>query len=103
MKTFEKVPEKGSKQDKMEEIVLRASDLPEFQAAIKNARGKVEAITEIRVLLKKYFPEIFELPENKTGLIVTREATGLRPELKSTASNEFYIAREIVNLLWHNN
>ncbi|GEM_PF-6673726 len=87
--------------EKADEIALRATEMPEFKNAMNGAPGKLEAIKRVRELLQQLFPEIRELPkplklkksENIPGL---RQGNPLGGEL----SNEFLIAREIVNLLY---
>ena len=76
----------------VEEIALRAAEIQEFQDAVRQAKSKLEAVRVVRELLPQHFPEISDLP---------------KPEVKSggilpPASNEFMIAKNIVDLLYEN-
>jgi len=85
MKTFEKVPEKSSIEDKRETIVLLAAEMPEFKEIVKKSPVKGIALREIREILPEKFPEIKELPRNERIV---------------EAANDFLIAKAIVNILW---
>ena len=74
----------------IEEIALRAAEMKEFQDVVKQAKSKLDAVRVVRELLPQHFPEIDELP---------------KPEVKSAgilspASNEFMVAKNIVDLLY---
>lgn len=64
-------------------IALRASDMHEFQEAVKNATSGLEAIKSVRELLRIHFPEVVKMPESEVGYI----------------NQEFEIAKKIVELL----
>lgn len=77
----------------VEEIALRATEDPDIQQAIKKGalkKSKIEATKEVRLLLRDKYPEIKKLPER----------TPPKSSLVGVASNEFMIAKHIVDLLW---
>lgn len=78
----------------VEEIALRAAEMPEFREIVKKASSGIEALRNIREELKKHFPEISEIPEPTPG-----EAQ--RP-IGGLASNESLIARAVSGLLKEN-
>ena len=73
----------------LDEIALKASEQKEFQDTVRAARNKYEAAADVRRLLKIHFPEIEQLPDRSE---VNRG--------KATGSNEFIIAKRVVELLW---
>ncbi len=81
--------------DKVEEIALRAAEMPEFQKIIKGTPSRLEAIKKIREVLEIYFPEITEIPEPRAG-----EA---QKPIGGLPSSEFLIAKSIVELLSEEN
>jgi len=107
MEKFEKTPEQINIQKQRDEISLRASEMPEFQQAVREAKTKTEAIQAIRVLLKEKYPEISNIPEEpqKEAKKVTTESPRVENlgSLFGSVSNEFKIAKDIVGLLWENN
>lgn len=82
----------------VEEIVLKATEMPEFQAAVANSKSGFTAIREVRALLQKHFPEIENIPETK---LMTNESGVTRSPnpFGGRISNEFIIAKHIVELL----
>jgi hypothetical protein len=74
----------------VEEIALRAAEMKEFKDAVGQAKNKIEAIKAVREILLQHFPEIERIPEPKI------ESQGLMPP----TSNEFKIAKHIVDLLY---
>ena len=82
----EKAPAQKSGYDpRVEAIALKAAEMEEFRSSVERAQSGIDAVREVRVLLRKYFPEIEELPEPKLA--------------GSGASNEAKIAKHIVELL----
>lgn len=105
MNRFEQPPiEEGNSSEiyakEVEEIALQASEMPEFQEAVSNAKGKIEAIKDIRVLLSTRFPEISELPEPNWQ--PKQKYSGRIDGTIPPPSNDFKIARHVVDLLWDN-
>jgi len=79
------------------EIALEAAEIPEFQKAVKEAKNQVESIIELRELLKEHFPQIPSLPDPSPP---KEDGIRLKNPLGGMASNEFKIAKNIVDLLW---
>jgi hypothetical protein len=77
--------------EELDDIALRAAQVPEFAELVKNSKNRIETIRAIREKLRAFFPEISELPEPKQG-----EA---QMPIGGLASNEFMIARKILELL----
>lgn len=108
MNKFEQGPSDREKfttySEKVEEIALQASEMPEFQEAVKNAKGKLEAIKNVRILLREHFPEIEDLPkpEQRSEEIPESKTPIRRKGILPPASNEFMIAKNIVDLLYEN-
>lgn len=76
----------------VKEIAFRAAEMVEFKNIVNQSKSKLEALKAVRELLPGHFPEINEIPEPKI------ESKGLL----GPASNEFMIAKHIVDLLWKN-
>lgn len=90
MEKFEqKTEETRINSEQIEDIALRACEMDEFQEAVKQSKNKIEAIKIVRELLSEKFPEIKEIPEPE-------KEVGFLP----AASNEFMIAKDIVDLLY---
>lgn len=86
--------------EKVGEIALQASEMPEFQEAVKNTKDKLEAIRNVRILLGEHFSEISNLPKPEPPKEI-ENAIRLRNPLGGIASNEFIIAKHIIDLLWN--
>ena len=92
MNKFEKISNREIYSNKTEDVALQFAEMPKFQEAIKNAKDKIEAMKNIRILLREQFLDIIaELPE---PLPPSEEAPGTR------VSNEFMVAKNIVDLLY---
>ena len=104
MKKFEQNPIGEEKSDKIyseevEEISFRATEIPEFQKAIKNAGSRFEALKKTRMLVQKYFgAEISKLP--KPNWEPKQKYPGKIDGMLPPASNEFRIALNIMDLLY---
>lgn len=74
----------------------------EFQETVKQSKSKIGAIKAVRELLSEHFPEIKEIPEPEKTEQETSEVTPSvrRSGLIPAASNEFMIAKNIVDLLY---
>src|SRR3989338_7982420 len=100
METLDKPPLYIYPQEKIDEITLRAAEVEVFQEAINGSRGKLEAITKVRGLIPDFFPEVNGLkPAQRTdapNIVGGRQ----RNLLDKPLSNDFLIARSLVNLLW---
>lgn len=70
-----------------EEIALRAVEDPKIQQAVKTNKG-IDRIKEVRLLLRKHFPEVRSLPDHETGGAII-----------GTVSAEFLIGKMVVDLL----
>jgi len=107
MPNFEKIPEQNDIQKKRDEISLQASQMPEFQEAVKEAEGKIDAIKAVRILLDKKFSQISEIPDEeqkepkKIGGPKSPRVKNLS-SLFGKVSNNLKIAKDIVDLLWEN-
>ena len=88
MEEFKPENKKEVSPNEIEEIALRAAEMPEFQDAIKRVKSGMEAIIEVRKLLPRHFPEISQIPEPSAGPIWP------------APSNELLIAKHIVRLLY---
>lgn len=87
--------------DEVEEIALQAAEMPEFINIVENSKG-LARMKGVRQLLQDKFPEIKELPKPKgrTGTTMDRYMSGTFPGTSmSPPSNEFMIAKNIVELL----
>ena len=86
---------------RVEEISFEAADMPEFQTEVENAKNIFDAIVKVRELLKKYFPEIKNLPDPQNFSEDSLAMKGKRGHIfGNPASNDFKIARNIVDLLF---
>lgn len=88
MKESEPITQELNIFEKQDEIALRATEMQKFKEVIEGASDKLAAIRAVRSELQEYFPEIKDLPDPYPR--------------KTTATNEFYIAKKIVELLWEN-
>lgn len=75
----------------IDEVALRATEVPSFQAAVRNAPNKMEAIRAVRELLREQFPEIEAIPAPQEG--------PSQVPIGGLAGNEFLIAKTVVELL----
>ena len=104
MKKLEEIPKMGAYgfSERIEEIALRASEMTEFQDVVKKAKSKLEAITAVREILVDYFPEISKIPEpQKNNQEMAESQSKIRMEgILPPPSNEFMIAKNIVDLLF---
>ncbi|KKR55696.1 MAG: hypothetical protein UT92_C0001G0039 [Candidatus Curtissbacteria bacterium GW2011_GWA1_40_24] len=74
MNKFEKISNREIYSNKTEDVALQFAEMPKFQEAIKNAKDKIEAMKNIRILLREQFLDIIaELPE---PLLPSEEAPG---------------------------
>lgn len=101
MNKFEQGPFTGETiyPKEVEEIALRAAEMPEFQGVVQEANSIFEAVKGVRVLLAKHFPEI----PNLSDPVPPQEdvnAIRLKNPLGGVACNEHIIARHVVSLLW---
>jgi len=113
MDKIEHNPNENKKKEKfcsedVELISLRATEIKDFIQAVEEAESKLNAIQKVRPLLKRYFPEISKIPEPasypKNSLAKgTEDGLIIRGRIfASPPSNEFTIAKNIVDLLWEN-
>jgi hypothetical protein len=72
---------------KLDEIALEAAEMEEFKNLVTAAKGELEAIANVRQLLNEKFPQIKDLPERSKVMS------------SPVASNEFIIAKRVVELL----
>jgi len=92
MNKFEKISSGEIYSKKIEDVALQFAEMPKFQELIKDAKDKIEATKNVRMLLSNQFSDIIaELPE---PLPPSEEAPGTR------VSNEFMVAKNIVDLLY---
>ena len=84
----------------IDDITLRASEMGVFQKAINGAQGRMEAIKKVRELIPNFFPEVKDLkPAQRTD--VPNIVGGRQRSLTGKPlSNDFLIARSLVDLLW---
>ena len=75
----------------VEEVALRAAELPDFQETVRNAPNRIEAIRAVRELLREQFPEIEAIPAPRQG--PSQAPVGGLP------GNEFLVAKAVVELL----
>ncbi|OGY42115.1 MAG: hypothetical protein A2Y82_03290 [Candidatus Buchananbacteria bacterium RBG_13_36_9] len=87
MNKFETIS-KNEDYSKMEEkIVMNATDRKEFIDSVNAADTKIEAIKQVRILLRQFFPEALEIP--------TKEKESKRVGTRA----DYRIARNIVELI----
>ena len=84
---FNNQSEYTAHEERLDEIALQAFEKEEFKDAVRVALDKLEAIVRVRQLLKIHFPEVEQLPDRS-------EVKG-----KAVGSNEFIIAKRVVELL----
>ncbi|MCH7758908.1 hypothetical protein IID20_00935 [Patescibacteria group bacterium] len=107
MNKFEQNSAKKEKiySDEIEEIAFQAAEIPEFKKIIKKSKSRIEAIKELRLILPEHFPEISNLPKPERPQEIIPKEAHIRIRLKDPfglgpASNEFMIAKYIIDLLW---
>src|SRR3989344_4434905 len=82
------------------DIILPGPEMGVFQEAKKSAQGRMEAIKKVRELIPNFFPEVKDLkPAQRTD--VPNIVGGRQRSLTDRPlSNDFLIARSLVDLLW---
>ncbi|MBI3632025.1 MAG: hypothetical protein HY225_01080 [Candidatus Vogelbacteria bacterium] len=84
----------------VEDVALEAAQMQEFKDAVRRARSKLNATTEIRTLLdKKFKNQIAKIPKRKAKLSDQDIVDGL-DDTAFQASSNLLVTKEIVLLLW---